>query len=224
MQTGIHQWLLNNKGGWLVFDFAFYSMPLAWYFIFKTNRTAGSITAIIWLVVNWLYVQCYTLYPINSIEAHIAWLLMPLLFATTRLTSFYFIMHGLRYFFLFFFASAGIWKLRQGGIFYPQEMSGILLMQHADYLVSAPASLYTKFIYFLIKHVAIGYLLYLAATVLELVFIVGFFTRRFDKWLIVALGLFLLMDVVVMRIPYFEVVPLVLSLFFSKYEEPDEDL
>ena len=224
MQMGIHQWLLDNRPGWILFDIAFYAMPLAWYFIYKKNTTAGTIVAIAWLIINWLYVQCYTLFPVNSIEAHIAWLLMPLLFATTRLTSFYYVMHALRYFFLFFFASAGIWKLRQGGVFYPQEMSGILLMQHADYLVSASDGLFTKFIYFLVKHEYIGFAFYITATLLELSFIIGFFTRRYDKWLIVAFGLFLLIDVLVMRIPYFEVLPLVLPLFFSKYREPNADL
>ncbi len=224
MQTGIHQWLLDNKNGWLLFDAAFYFMPVVWYFTFRNNEKAGTVIAIVWLVINWLYVQCYTLFPINSIEGHIGWLLMPLLFATTRLKSFYYVMHGLRYFFLFFFASAGIWKLRQGGFFYPEQMSGILLLQHANYLVSAPESLFTKFIYFLIRHEAIGYALYIAATLLELVFIIGFFTRRYDKWLIVGFALFLLMDRLVMRIPYFEVLPLVMTFYFSKYNEPNTDV
>ncbi|MES2646235.1 MAG: hypothetical protein V4717_05125 [Bacteroidota bacterium] len=220
MQTGIHQWLLNNRTGWILFDVAFYVMPLTWYLAYKSHEGAGTIAAILWLIVNWVYVQCYTLYPINSIESHIAWLLIPLLFATTRLKSFYFVMHGLRYFFLFFFASAGIWKLRQGGIFYPEQMSGILLMQHADYLVSAPGTIFTKYIYWLVKHPAIGQALYVGATLLELFFIIGFFSRKYDKWLMAGFGLFLLSDQLLMRIPYFEVLPLALPLFFSKYKEP----
>ncbi len=221
MQTGIHKWLLNNKGGYLFFDLLFYAMPLCWWLVWTRNQKVGKWFAIAWLIVNWIYIQCYTLYPINSIESYIAWLLMPLLFATQRLKSFYFLMHGLRYFFLFFFVSAALWKFRQGGLFYTGEMSGILLMQHKEYLVSAPGSWYAHFIYWIIKHQVIGYLLYVASTLLELAFVIGFFTRKYDRLLFGFFVLFLVMDYLVMRIPYFEILPLSLPLFFSKYEEPE---
>lgn len=224
MQTGIHQWLINNKAGWWLFDLAFYSMPLIYYAAYSFNQKLITATALCWLIINWLYVQFYTLYPTNSIEGHVAWLLMPVLFAARRLKTFYFLMHGLRYFFLFFFASAAIWKLRQDGFFNPQQMTGILLMQHGTYLVSAPQSWFTAFVYGLIQHERVGYALYIAATLLEFTFIIGFFTRRYDKWLIVAFVLFLLMDLLVMRIPYFEILPLSLPLLYSKYEEPKADV
>jgi hypothetical protein len=224
MQTGIHQWLINNKHGWWLFDITFYSMPLVYYVAYRFNQTAAIILAFCWLIINWFYVQFYTLFPTNSIEGHIAWLLMPVLFGARKLKTFYFLMHGLRYFFLFFFVSAAIWKMRQGGLFNPQQMSGILLMQHADYLVSAPQSWFTQFAYGIIKHAYVGYALYIAATILELAFIIGFFTRRYDSWLIAAFVLFLIMDMFIMRIPYFELVPLVLTLVYSKYEEPNKDL
>lgn len=224
MQTGIHKWLLNNKGGWLFFDIAFYAMPLCWWLVWIKNQKAGTWVAIGWLIVNWIYIQCYTLYPTNSIEAYIAWLLMPVLFATQRIRSFYFLMHALRYFFLFFFLSAAIWKIRQGGVFNPEQMSGVLLMQHKEYLVSAPESWYTNFTYWIIRHQNIGYAFYIASTLLELVFAIGFFTRKYDKWLFGCFILFLAMDYLVMRIPYFEVLPLALPLFFSKYEEPDTNV
>lgn len=222
MQTGIHQWLIDNKAGWILFDAIFYGMPLVWYAVYRVNTKTATVLAISWLIINWIYVQCYTLYPINSIEGHLPWLLMPILFAARRLKTFYFLMHGLRYFFLFFFASAAIWKFRQGGLFNPQQMSGILLMQHGNYLVSAPQSWFSQFTYSIIQHENIGYALYIAATLLELIFIVGFFTRRYDKWLIASFMLFLVMDLLVMRITYFEVLPLLLPLFYSKYEEPGE--
>ena len=223
MATGIHKWPLGNVNRLLFFDLCFYAMPLIWFLTNRFDKISGSIVAFAWLLVNWIYVQCYTLYPINSIESHIAWLLMPLLFATTNSKQFYFVMHGLRYFFLFFVASAGIWKLRQGGIFYPQELSGILLKQHEAYLVSAPADWQSKFIYWLIRNPAPGHFLYVSATLLELSFITGFFTRKFDRVLVIAFMLFLVMDMLVMRIPYFEVMPLLLPLMFSKYEEPKRD-
>ena len=80
MQTGIHQWLLNNPQGWILFDVFFYSMPLLYLFIYKYVSKLASAAAILMLLVNWFYVQCYTLYPSNSIEGHIAWLFFPIVF------------------------------------------------------------------------------------------------------------------------------------------------
>ncbi len=221
MKTGIHKWPLGNTGRLLFFDVVFYASPFLWYLVYRSFNKASVYCALLWLLINWIYVQCYTLYPTNSIEGHLAWLLMPLLFATANTKQFYFVMHGLRYFFLFFFASAGIWKLRQSGVFYPQQLSGVLLTQHAAHLVSSPNHWQTRFIYFLIAHEKLGWALYISATIVELAFIVGFFTRRYDKLLIAGFMAFLILDLLVMRIPYFEVLPLVLPLVFSKYKEPE---
>ena len=220
MQSGLHQWLLNNKAGCILFDAIFYSLPFVYFLIYKKNERAAAWFAIPWLLFNWLYVQCYTLYPTNSIEGHVQWLLMPLLFLTTRIRSFYYMMHGLRYFFLFFFASAAIWKLRQGGIFNMEEMSGILLFHHKEQLVAAPEHWYSQLIYWLVRHPFLGWLLYAAATLLELVFAVGFFTKKYDRQLIILFVLFIIFDYFLMRIPYFEISPLLLPFLFSKFTEP----
>jgi hypothetical protein len=126
-------------------------------------------------------------------------------------------LHALRYFLLFFFTSAAVWKFVQGGIFSIEQMSGILLFQHKEYLTSSPHSWYASFIYWLIKHTYISYSLYFAATILELSFAIGFFTKRYDRFLTGASILFLLADVFFMRIPYWDVAPFLLTLIFSKY-------
>jgi hypothetical protein len=67
-----------------------------------------------------------------------------------------------------------------------------------------------------------GYALYLAATAIELLFAIGFFTKKYDKWLIAGFLAFLAFDYWVMRIPYFEVMPYLLCLYFSKYSIPEK--
>jgi hypothetical protein len=224
MQTGIHQLLLDNPAGWLVADLLFYGFPLFYLACYLKWTRLLLPAAVLWLVVNTVYVICYTLYPTNSAESHTAWILFPLLFATIHLRSFYLLMHGLRYFFLFFFASAGLWKLYQGGAFHLHQMSGVLLQQHAHQLAASPLHWYSRFIYFIIHHPVLGYCLYLAGTLLELCFAIGIFTRQFDRWLIVAFVLFLVMDLLLMKIPYFETLPLLLPLLFSRLQEPRESV
>ena len=72
MQTGMHGWLLQNHAGWILLDVLFYSMPLLYLLVFIKVKKWAPITALLMLLVNWCYVQCYTLYPSNSIEGHIA--------------------------------------------------------------------------------------------------------------------------------------------------------
>jgi hypothetical protein len=216
MQTGIHQWLLSNPGRWILFDALFYSMPLLYLLVYKYASKLASSIAILMLLLNWFYVQCYTLYPSNSIEGHIAWLFFPVVFIPADKKTFILLFEGLRYFFLFFFVSAAIWKVVQGGIFSISQMSGVLLYQHKELLTSSSTYWQSNFLLWLIQRPHLSYLLYLSAALLELSFIVGFFTRKYDSLLLVLLVIFLVMDHLIMRIPYYEIVPLALTLVFSK--------
>ena len=218
MQTGLHKLLLNNMAGFIMMDTLFYSMPLIYLFIYKLKHRLSPIAAILMLLINLAYIQCYTLYPINSIESYIAWLLFPVVFIPSNRQTFLLLFRGLRYFFLFFFASAAVWKLAQGGIFNPSEMSGILLYQHNQLLTGSPGYWLTNVYLFLIQHKTLSYLLYLGATLLEVAFVVGFFTTRYDRLLAVLVIVFLIADHFIMRIPYYEISALLLTLLL-KYPE-----
>lgn len=223
MQTGLHQWLMHKQTAQIALDSLFYGMPLIYLGVFLKSKKAAQWVAIGWLFVNWIYVLVYTLYPTNSIEAHTAWLLFPILFAAVNLRTFYFLKRGLRYFFIYFFFSAGVWKLINGGAFEPAQMSGILLAQHATLLVSDPAAWQAKFIYLLIQMPVTGLIFYWIGMLMELFFAVGFFTRKLDKLLMVLFLLFLVFDFLIMRIPYFEVTPYLLTLWFSRFGLPEEN-
>src|SRR6476619_6463667 len=68
MQTGLHRWLLNNFFGWNLFDGLFYSIPAIYLLAYRYSQKISSAFAVLMLIINWCYVQCYTLYPSNSIE------------------------------------------------------------------------------------------------------------------------------------------------------------
>lgn len=213
MQTGLHRWLLNNTARCLLLDVLFYTAPAVYFLHYRNNRRTAYLSAIYMLVVNWVYVQCYTLYATNSIEGHVAWLLFPFVLMPKNDETFEVLLDGLRYFFLFFFASAGLWKLVQGGVFNPAQMTGILLYQHKALIATSPGYWQTDLVLWLIKHQQISFSMYVSATVVELLFITGFFTKKYDKVLLILFVLFLVMDYIIMRIPYFEITPLVLTLW-----------
>ena len=201
-------------------DTFFYSMPLLYFIFFNIKIKWAPIVGVLMLLVNWIYVQCYVSYPTNSIELHIGWLFYPFLLMAGSTKSFYFLMHGIRYFFLFFFASAGMWKIYHGAVFNLEEMSAVLLLQHKEYLISDPNATYTHFVYWVVKNRGVSYALYIIATALELVFVVGFFTKKYDRYLLMTFVAFLLMDLFIMRISYFDALPMALPLLFSRFTEP----
>lgn len=221
MQTGIHKWLLNNQAGCILLDALFYSAPLLLFAISRLNQKLITAVALNMLLINWTYIQCYTLYPTTSIEGYTPWLFFPFAFLFNNKTSFALVVDALRYFFLFFMASAGIWKFIQGGIFNINEMSGILLFQHNQELTNSPGYWLSNFYYWLIQHQFISWALYLVATIIELTFLVGFFTKKYDRQLALLFILFLLADYFIMRIPYFEMLPFLLTMEIKKRKITD---
>ena len=214
MQTHLHQWLLNNRPGQILFDILFYAMPLVYYSVLKTMRKASLPICILMLLINWCYIECYTLYPTNSIEGYTVWLLFPIIFLCDNDKTFKLLFDGLRYFLLFFFFSSGVWKIIQGGLFNKLQMSGVLLFQHKEMLVNSPAYWQSELIIYLISHQVLSYILYILSALTELIFIIGFFTKKYDILLATMFVLFLVMDYFIMRIPYFETLPFLLTFLY----------
>src|SRR5690606_24845152 len=124
---------------------------------------------------------------------------------------------------LYFFFSAGIWKLAQQGFFYTETMSGILQLQHKSLLTDSKESVRDDIYNWLITHSVMSGLFYKAATLSELFFGIGFFTKKFDGILAVIFLLFLIFNVFIMRIDYWEVTPFLLTLYYSKLVLPQKD-
>lgn len=216
MQTGLHQWVFGNKAAWILADIIFYSLPLFYLFVLLFRQKYALSTAILMVILNWVYIECYALYPIVLIQYHTAWLFFPLVLLSSRPQTFSLLFDGLRYFFVFLFFSAGVWKIAMGGVFNTEQMSGVLLGQHSAQLANSPEYWQSRFYLWMIRHTWVSYLTYVAACMLQLSFIVGFFSKRYDRWLAAGFVLFLVCDYLMMRIPYFEIAPLVLTLLLKE--------
>ena len=160
-------------------------------------------------LLGWVFCLFLTLYRLLADlfwEIHhgpfILYVLLSFAFLTNREERFYFILRGCRYYFLYIFVSAAIWKTVRGAVFDGQEMSHILLLQHIDLLSGDCQTGLCRFYAWLIGHPAIAQGLYIGAVISESVFVVGFFTRRFDRLLLGLAILFVAADLLVMRIPY----------------------
>lgn len=215
MQTGLPQWLLLHRQYFIVFDAAFYLIPLFFVYTVVWRQKAMPLLALIMLLINWIYIQCYTLYPTNSVTLYIAWLIFPVVFLVNDEELFCLLFQGLRYFFLYFFFSAGVWKIVNGGVFNLLQMSAILLEQHKEILADASGWWMKSLVAWLIAHTTIAYLLYVLVACMELLFGVGFFTRKWDGLLAAIYIIFLLADHLIMRIPYYETLPFLLTIYLK---------
>lgn len=156
-------------------------------------------------------------------EVFIMFAILILLFIPRSDTGIYYAFHSIRYIFLYIFLSAGLWKLRAGGFWNIDQMSAILLDQHLLLLASNESSFFTEIIHFLISNYFVSYALYFTVTIIELCFIVGFFTLRWDKVLFIFLISFLIINYFLMEINYLPWMGYGSLLWFSKdIEEPNK--
>ena len=79
MQTGIPRWLLQTKQ-FLLFDVVYYTAPLLLLLSAYRKPKLIPVAAFFVLIINWLYLQSYFLYPISSYTIFIAWLIFPVIF------------------------------------------------------------------------------------------------------------------------------------------------
>lgn len=207
----IPQFFLSNWWAAAAVDMILCGMPLL---LVKYERNRG---------LNLLYALAFTVYYFSfstSITHHnhslvggvfLAWILV--IQARVRFVIW---MYWFRYYACFVLFSAGVWKLARGVAFLPEQMQHILTQQHAQFLHDAPASLYTQSLEYLIASPRLAFMLWIGGWGLELMFGIGFLTKRWDRGLICLLVIFLLGDYWLMRI-YFGEFGLFLLGFLPQY-------
>ena len=111
---------------------------------------------------------------------------------------------GLRYYLLFVFVSAAMYKIANGGLFHTHQFVHILENQHTDLAILHPTHFTYIISIWLIKHPVIADCLWYLFTLLEFNFIVGFFTKKQDTILAFILILIIVNTYILMRISLFD--------------------
>lgn len=150
-----------------------------------------------WLIAG--FVVGYFIYFIlfNSYGGHhtnpkIGCLLLPLPFLLRNDKSFGFGWEAMRYFVLFAMSSAFAWKLLRGSWWQPDQ--GMLIMQKnlVAYLYFNPDTWLAGLSRWFLQHPALVNGLFVLGVLLEGIFLLGFFTRKYDHWLLLT-GILLLL-------------------------------
>ena len=217
MLTNLQNFLIQSRLLRIIFDLLFLLLPVLLVYTVVKNKKGIRVIALATCAFSIIYSSLFCSMSFVSVEVFAAAMLVPIIFCTISVKGFYYRMHCVRIIFILMFFSSALWKIRAGGIFNTEEMSAILLRQYASYLVSNSSDWFSNMITYLISHSTIACSLYLLAFIAEFIFVIGLFTRRFDRYLIISFCLFAVFDYLLMGINYFTWLPFLGCLYFSKY-------
>jgi len=211
--SGWIEFLVSHRSACIAFDILFYAANMLLPLLALRKNINALI--ILLLVLNWVAVDTYATAGINSQESLITYYFVPLIFLQARTAQWLIIPLFLRLLFLWFFCSTGFWKLFRGSLFSIDQMSTIFLQQHKDLLALAPQALMSRVYWWFIQHKAISQSLFIIVSLAEMSFVLGFFSFRFDRLFFWLYCLFILLDLLFMRILFWETIPFALVLLYS---------
>ena len=207
----IPQFIFSHHEMGLILDMIILLLLIYSVFI-KVNKF---ITWSLFILLMLYYVCLTATLGHRNYQTGIFLLIIPFLFTNPLNRKFAF--EGVRYFFIFFYFSSGIFKVFNHGIFEPMLMSTTLKVQFIPYFIETNLSWRTSLNLFLIKHTYITYLLYCVSVFIESFFVIGFFTKKWDYILGLLLMCFHFSNWVVMDIA--PIGQLSVIFFFLKYKD-----
>jgi hypothetical protein len=204
--TGIPQFITSSTVLSALLDVSLLVLTIG--FLMSFNR--------LFAVAFWLVALNYFL-TYNSVTGHpyhgmVGMLVMVMPFWFKKEDKFNLTWDLARYYFLYVFASAALWKLFRGSAFYDLQLTDILKSQQIDLLLQNPDNYKAHFVEYLISHTGISHFILLVNIFLQASFLIGFFTRKFDMVLFVLAIVFCISNYYVMGILSVELLILELTL------------
>ena len=120
-----------------------------------------------------------------------------------------------RYFLLFFYVSAAFFKFKSGSLFISDHLSHAVTNQFTPYFLEQSYSLRTNFNLFLITHHNFAQAFYIGAALCELLMIIGFFTKKFDRHFTIIILIFHFSNWFKMDIAPIGQIAFICTLFYS---------
>jgi hypothetical protein len=202
---GIPKLLLAHPICFQWLDIASIIIPLLQIVYFSVFKKYSFILGVCFSAFLFFYLLLQNLFLQIHLESFVGFLVLSLLFWTKRVTTFNGIIKLTRLLFLYVFFSAALWKIFRGSFFYPEQMQNLLIMHHAQYLSNDCHTFLCDLYRYLIVNPHLAQGLYIIATILELSFMIGWFTKAYDKRLLALALLFFAADHVLMLIPYWQI-------------------
>jgi hypothetical protein len=121
-----------------------------------------------------------------------------------------------RYYLLYIMVSAALWKIFRGAAFQDGHLTKTLFQQNAFHWIQSPNSITSLSGKFLFEHPSLANLAFAILILFQLSFVVGFFSRAFDKYLGIGLILFFCLNSLIMGINSWPLIVFLLPLIGSR--------
>jgi hypothetical protein len=194
-------------------------------FLFLVPVTASLISrrqvyAVVFTFLVLVYQVTLSTYSIHHYHSLVGVLFLSVPFWFKPGERFTFTWEAVRYYFFFIFASASLWKICRGSAFDPHQLSNILMAQHAQYMYDYPDSIFTQMYAYLISHYQVSFAMMFTVVLVQLGFLGGFFTKKYDRIYFVLLIVFCLLNYIVMHVYSFDLLIFLLVLLdWDKVEQ-----
>ncbi len=172
---------------------------------------AARIWPRIFFIFYFVYFIIYSNYGMHHVHSRIGILLISFPFVIPGTEGFLLVWQGLRYYTCFIYVNAFCWKLVRGSWLFSQQ--GVLLIKRnlTPYLYFNPGSRMAGVYHFVLQHPAIAEIGVKAGFFAEGFFLVGFFTSRFDKYLLMLaillpLGFLFMADALFFEVAFLSIV------------------
>jgi len=178
--TGIPSFLAGHYGAALAFDVCLLGSCVL-VLVFPERRWL----VVVFFVLYSVYFFTYNIYGNWHTGSKAGVLVAPVPFMTRDKRRFGMLWEGLRYFTLFIYTDAFLWKLFRVSWLHADQ--GVLIVREnlAAYLYHHPSTLQARCYYWFLAHPQLVNWLFRLGWIAEGIFIVGFFTRKYDKLLLV---------------------------------------
>lgn len=207
--TGVPRLLADNKFPAWAFDI------LLLFFTSYSWATSGRYRwAVLCCAIGWtLYGLIYNSYSHHHSASIIGVMVLPYAFLLQKERKFRLMWEGFRYFYLYIFTDAFIHKaLIKHSLFFLPNGAEFIKTNQALFMVQHPDSLLTELYAWVITHPMVAYLGFLTMILLQGCMLIGFFTRKWDRWLFWIPILFHTMNLLFIDVFFYELLILNLTL------------
>jgi len=133
-------------------------------------------------ITYFIYTIIYNTFTLHHSHPMAGVIIITIPFLFKRLKDFNLLWEGVRYYALWVYASAFIWKLFRGTFFHWEHGEAVFKSIHTTYLVNNPDAYLASTIEWFIIHPNLAHSFLIAGFLLQGSFLIGFFTRKLD-WL-----------------------------------------
>jgi hypothetical protein len=211
LATGIYHIVISQGGLSVVLDILLLSLPIL--ILMLPNHRSWFCS---FFVLITFYYMAQNITAGHHFHSLVGMVFLSFAFCVGE-KRFEFVWEAVRYYTLFIFVSAAFWKIVRGNIFDPFHMLNILRSQHAQFLWEQPAAIHAQIIRWLMQFPGFCQGILWSGVCVQLVFAIGFFTKKYDRLLLILMVLFVIVNYGVMRIVSFELLILGLTLLSDRY-------